>query len=554
MSLDILIIQLVALSCIFTVLRGGKARGWSWVATGILGILLLGIIQKASWTAWVTGALWCLGILLPVQGLRYINWLRSQENYGTARIWALVMRWLHPLDGWWVYPDILKALLLAKQGDRNQALHLLNRYQGDLSFEGRWAKTLAYQLETRWQDYLIWIHRTLSETQRLQEPAVMLMYLRSLGETGDLNQLVRVLDRCDSIVRRSGNSSLLSYGRLFAFAFAGQPDMVQALFAKPLCSCSATTKQFWLATADWFAGHPEQARSQFAELRQQPDANLQAAITWRLTQPYKHPDRTLTLASYEILNRFRQEMYQEAKYDLQQWVPLQQAPVTYGLVALNLLIFALPWIVEIGLSGFIRFEHELANLLGLPPDLTWVEQLFTPFLDPYGWGVMVPDRVLAGEWWRLLSATFLHLGVIHLTMNMLGLAFVGTFVESRIGSWSFLWIYLFSGVGSMAIVAGLSIEAGTGTIGALGASGAIMGVLGVMGAIFLQGWRKHRERVAGRWLRTFGVIVTLQTIFDALNPQVSMMGHLSGLVLGFVTGWLLLQRRSILSTPGSSLL
>jgi rhomboid protease GluP len=62
----------------------------------------------------------------------------------------------------------------------------------------------------------------------------------------------------------------------------------------------------------------------------------------------------------------------------------------------------------------------------------------------------------------------------------------------------------------------------------------------MMGAIFLQGWCQRREKIAAQRLRSVVMIALLQTAFDAITPQVSMMGHLSGLLLGFALGWALL--------------
>jgi rhomboid protease GluP len=74
----------------------------------------------------------------------------------------------------------------------------------------------------------------------------------------------------------------------------------------------------------------------------------------------------------------------------------------------------------------------------------------------------------------------------------------------------------------------------------VGASGAIMGLLGGIGAIYLQGWFKDRARVAAQRLRMIGLAVILQVCFDLLTPQVSFIGHASGLVLGFITVAILL--------------
>ena len=67
------------------------------------------------------------------------------------------------------------------------------------------------------------------------------------------------------------------------------------------------------------------------------------------------------------------------------------------------------------------------------------------------WGADYGPRTTAGEWWRLLSNTFLHVGLIHIAMNMVGLWQIGAVVERLLGHRAFLLVYLVSGVcGSLA--------------------------------------------------------------------------------------------------------
>ncbi|MGI0490382.1 rhomboid family intramembrane serine protease [Alkalinema pantanalense CENA528] len=538
MSLDVLIIQLVAFSCLVIIARAGRRQSWAWIALVILAVLAIGLLQQAPWTAAVSGTLWGLAIVLPGQGLRYFNRLRLQERYQPARNWARVLRWLHPFDGWWHFPAIMQAQAFAQAGDRDSALALLKRYQNDRSPTGRWVTAIVYPLEGRWADAVTWAPRCLSEAQMLRESAVLGLYLRALGETGDLNQLVRLVDRCAQQRQRLGGALALEVACLYAFAFAGQPEPVAYLFKTSLKTYSPQIQQFWQVTADWFAGQRSAAKSSFQGLQTWPDAGLQQAIADRLNSPYRAPERILTLASYELLNRLRQELDQDRKYNLRQVVAFQQAPVTYTLVGLNVLIYGLPMLLAL----LWDLERDLSRWLDRVQDPSLFPWMFQPVWMIYRSGVMVPELVQQGEWWRLLTSTFLHIDLLHLGMNMLGLWFVGTFVETRLSSWKFLAAYLICGVGSMAIVAWGAILSGEADISALGASGAIMGVLGMMGTIFFQEWRRHRASLAARWLRTFGVVIVLQTVFDVLNPRVSLLGHLSGLVLGGFIGLLMFRR------------
>ncbi len=183
------------------------------------------------------------------------------------------------------------------------------------------------------------------------------------------------------------------------------------------------------------------------------------------------------------------------------------AYTTYILVGLNLLIYAL----EIRLGGS-------QNFLAL-------DRL----------GALVPEKVLAGEWWRLIGANFLHYGSFHLATNMLSLFFIGRLIELSLGAKYYLTIYLFSGIGSMLTFTLLAFRLGLNNAFLVGASAAIMGLIGAILAISLQVWLKKRHSVtARRRLQQVIFVIILQFIFDNIIPQVSFHAHLFGFIIGFL--------------------
>jgi rhomboid protease GluP len=185
------------------------------------------------------------------------------------------------------------------------------------------------------------------------------------------------------------------------------------------------------------------------------------------------------------------------------------AYTTYILIGLNLLIYGL----EIKLGGS-------QNSLTL-------ERL----------GALIPEKVLAGEWWRLIGANFLHYGLFHLATNMLSLFFVGRLIELSLGAKYYLTIYLVSGIGSMLTFTLLAFRLGLNNVFLVGASAAIMGLIGSILAIFLQIWLKRRHSVtAKRRLQQIILIVIVQFIFDNLIPQISFHAHLFGFIIGFLIG------------------
>jgi rhomboid protease GluP len=183
------------------------------------------------------------------------------------------------------------------------------------------------------------------------------------------------------------------------------------------------------------------------------------------------------------------------------------AYTTYILIGLNLLIYGL----EIKLGG--------------SQNSSALERL----------GALIPDKVLAGEWWRLIGANFLHYGLFHLATNMLSLFFVGRLIELSLGVKYYLTIYLVSGIGSMLTFTLLAFRLGLNNVFLVGASAAIMGLIGAILAISLQIWLRRRHSVtAKRRLQQIILIVIVQFIFDHLIPQVSFHAHLFGFIIGFL--------------------
>jgi rhomboid protease GluP len=183
------------------------------------------------------------------------------------------------------------------------------------------------------------------------------------------------------------------------------------------------------------------------------------------------------------------------------------AYTTYVLITLNLLVYAL----EIKLGG--------------SKNSVTLERL----------GALIPEKVWAGEWWRLIGANFLHYGSFHLATNMLSLFFIGRLIELSLGAKYYLTIYLFSGIGSMLTFSLLAYQLGLNNVFLVGASAAIMGLIGAILAISLQIWLRRRHSVtAKRRLQQIILIVIIQFVFDNIIPQVSFHSHLFGFIIGFL--------------------
>jgi rhomboid protease GluP len=140
-------------------------------------------------------------------------------------------------------------------------------------------------------------------------------------------------------------------------------------------------------------------------------------------------------------------------------------------------------------------------------------------------GALARDRVMQGEWWRLLSATVLHGNAEHLIGNAVSLYILGMASEHAYGTRQMLLIYLASGVaGSL-----LSIAMGPGP--SVGASGAIFGLMGAVMVLF---W-KHRDELLVRDKR-IGVVIAAWALFTIVTglvvPMIDNAGHVGGLLGG----------------------
>lgn len=161
----------------------------------------------------------------------------------------------------------------------------------------------------------------------------------------------------------------------------------------------------------------------------------------------------------------------------------------------------------------------------------------------YGWGGLIPLGVLQyGQWWRLLTAGFIHGGIMHLAFNMYALYILGREVERIFGPWRFLTIYTLALLGGNLLVTLFSQLASL----TVGASGAILGLLGALVAYF---WR-NREQLVGAKKRLINLLNTAAiNLIIGLMPQVSLWGHLGGTLAGLLAGLVIIPRYKLVRAP-----
>jgi membrane associated rhomboid family serine protease len=187
--------------------------------------------------------------------------------------------------------------------------------------------------------------------------------------------------------------------------------------------------------------------------------------------------------------------------------------VTRALIALNVLVYLAELATGAGVNAASGSIYAAGVLVASARD-------FTGHIIPAEIGVGNLVGIAHGDYWRLLTAAFLHYGPIHLGMNMLALYWFGTPVEQYLGRMRYLLVYLVSGLAGSA--GALLVTPNSPTVGA---SGAIFGILGA--ALVLE---RQRSYVLGG--NAIGIIVINLVFTLSFSGHISVGGHIGGLVGG----------------------
>ena len=141
-------------------------------------------------------------------------------------------------------------------------------------------------------------------------------------------------------------------------------------------------------------------------------------------------------------------------------------------------------------------------------------------------GALETRLVAAGQWWRLLTCVFVHIGVIHLLFNLYALLSVSSFLESEIGSARYLSLFLLSGLGGS--VASYLFHP---RVVSAGASGAIFGLIG-----FAIAYYRREGSARGRDIRAFMVRWALYAFVFGFLVRADNFAHAGGFAAGFLLG------------------
>ncbi|MBE5975006.1 rhomboid family intramembrane serine protease [Lacrimispora xylanisolvens] len=160
----------------------------------------------------------------------------------------------------------------------------------------------------------------------------------------------------------------------------------------------------------------------------------------------------------------------------------------------------------------------------------------TQFMVSHG-AMYAPLVIERGEYYRLITSTFMHFGINHIMNNMLILFILGDNLERALGHIKYLLFYLICGVG--ANVASMVINlSGYRNVVSAGASGAIFGVIGGL----LYAVAVNRGQLEDLSTRQLVVVILCSLYFGFTSTGVDNAAHIAGLIIGIIMGVILYRR------------
>lgn len=513
MSLNYFLCWMIGVSCalqLSSLLRSGpvkQVQGWVFVYALVLVTIAAGLEWFPAWNGIAAASLWLVFILIPSLASRRATRAAQIRDYDSAVRWAWVVRIFHPADGWRAVPYLYQALRLASQGEAQAASAILSQFSNTQSPISRYAILELYRFDQRWADMLSYI-QSLPERQVLNDPTTLVFYIQALGETGRLNDMLRLASVTAGLLRKNHQIDKVL---LLVYAFAGLKESLEDLLKTSLAHLPEQVKRVWLLTCDFAAGRSDPVSKETWQQITDPgqySPDVARMLEHRLAFPPALAETTISAEGVAHLKKLLAQSDEDTRYDLHHHARSIRPIATVSIIALSLLGF----LAEIVLGKQLAF----------------------------GLGALIPELVATGDWWRVLSSQFLHVDALHLTVNMLCLYGLGRLVEGVLVRPLYLLSYLLIGTGSMVVVYYMALHyQGQPYTLFVGASGGIMGLLGMNAAVMLRGWQQDRSQAAFARLKQIGMFVAIQTAFDLSTRHVSFTGHFAGLLLGLALGMII---------------
>ncbi|HUH00916.1 MAG TPA: rhomboid family intramembrane serine protease [Kofleriaceae bacterium] len=393
---------------------------------------------------------------------------------------------------------------------------------------------MTYLYARNWEQAIQHYEAHLANPPGMMSPQLAVEMVRAYCEAGALLEAAELMQLLEdsALAAEPLLQFLVNRARLMFLAFVGRTTAVEAIVAPsgPLAAMPPAAREFWAGIARLNAGDRSGARSSLTRAaslagRDQRARELAEATLGSVDQPGVVGPHVIPPMVAELADRLTalatavdEPGTRRRPSPKLAGVGWRSVPVTVGLVAAN---------VAIGVA--------IGVLFGQSGDVGALVLA----------GANLKSAVAAGELWRLPASMFLHVGILHLALNMYGLWILGRLVEQMLGRQRFFAVYMTAGlVGAVA-----SFLFGAAGLSA-GASGAVFGVLGA--AVAELGL--HRDAYQERWRRALlGNLVFLALANVGIGfyyTAIDQAAHMGGMVAGALVG-ALLSRETRFSTSAA---
>jgi membrane associated rhomboid family serine protease len=493
-------------------------------AAGLAGLGVLGHRLGIGWLG-IPGAIGlgggaCLLLLGPLVRVA-ARWQVAAERMSWAMRLLDLAELLAPGSGVAEEKALVRAMSEIREGRIEHTVDALSKARDRASAEARLAIderiAMLYLAAYRWHDAIAYAEANLFGAPPPLElpgslrgalgiaPPIWVDLLAAYGRTGDLDQAARMLIKLeDACAGREDAALWLHRGRLMFLALAGRPEAVRVLVApRRARHMSTAARTYWLAVAHEHHGDRAEAAHAYEKARSRSRGRPREQIDQALARLAEVRRTELAAVASEVVARV------EAA-PLPPPVRLPRPPTVRPTWVLTAIVLA------VGLTA--------ALAVGDSNDLGVLVRI----------GAQGHGLVASGEWWRLISCLFVHIGIAHLAFNALGLIVLGWLTEDLFGSSRMVAIFAVSGVaGALAshLASPIAISAG--------ASGA---VLGLLGAVFVElTWHRARHRMAwrrGLW-GALAVVAIGELGCGLITSAIDQWAHGAGLLAGAALGVLL---------------
>ena len=345
------------------------------------------------------------------------------------------------------------------------------------------------------------------------EPRMRLAEGRRLLDSGDLDAAVRILGPLTGHPDHDlAGEAWLSIGQ----ARYRSDDEPAAMVAWQQAANTGGTAawQGWRAVAEQLVrdGHLEDATEAYREADRRAPAHERGAIANRIAWLLKE-----TGHDFAARRQFNRARGPYAAYP---------AYATWAIIAANVLVFLADGLM----SGFNFGLFGGGGGGGGGPVSIGACGAGSPILQA---GVICANGVAQGEWWRIFTSAFLHLGLLHIAFNMYALYLFGPILEQMYGHIEYFVMYMLCAAGGSVLT--ILVDPNQS---AAGASGAIFGLFGLAFVVT----RRHHvatTQQARALLSQVGTLLVINLVITFAVPGISWTGHVGGLVVGGVIGFLL---------------